>query len=87
MVLKCCVSNCKSNYASCNDKVLVYKLPQNNGDKKKWIAAKPRPNLVVSKYAAVCRKYWPENATLFLYAANRDQKTHPQFFLIFQPAA
>ena len=28
----------------------LYKLPQNNKDKKKWIAAIPRDNLVVSKY-------------------------------------
>ena len=31
MVLECCVPNCKSNYASSNDKDPVYKLPQNNG--------------------------------------------------------
>ena len=54
MVLKCCVPNCKSSYASKNDKVPVYKLPQNNEDKKKWIAAIPRANLVVLKYTAVC---------------------------------
>ena len=63
MVLKCCVPNCKSNYAS--DKVSVYKLPQNNEAKKKWIAAIPRANLV-SKYTAICKKHWPENATFGL---------------------
>ena len=87
MALKCCVPNCKSNYASSNDKVPVYKLPQNNKDKKKWIAAIPKANLVVSKYTAVCRKHWPENATFVHVYENRDQKTHLLFFLIFQPAA
>ena len=30
----CCVPNCKSNYVFSSDKVPVYKLPQNNEDKK-----------------------------------------------------
>ena len=47
MVLKCCVPNCNRNYAASKDKVPVYKLPQNNEDKKKWIVAIPRANLVV----------------------------------------
>ena len=46
MVLKRCVPNYRSIHASSNDKVPVYKLPRNNEDKKKWIAAIPRANLV-----------------------------------------
>ena len=87
MVLKCCVLNCKSNYASSTDKAPVYKLPQNNKDKKKWIAAIPRPNLVVSKYTAYVENTGLKMQYLFLYMANRDQETYPLFFLIFQPAA
>ena len=49
MILNCCVLNCKSNYASSNDKVPVYKLPQNNEDKNKWIAVLPKANLVALK--------------------------------------
>ena len=59
-------SKLKSYYASSNDKVPLYKLPQNNEDKKKWIAAIPSTNLVVLKYTAVCRKHWPKNATFIL---------------------
>ena len=55
MVLKCYVPNYKSNYVSSKDKVPVYKSSQNNEDIKKWIAAIPRANLVVSKYTAVCK--------------------------------
>ena len=74
MVLKCCVPNCKINYAFSNGKVSVYKLPQNNEDKKKWIAAIPRANLVVSKYTAVCRKHRPENATFGLVHGKQRSK-------------
>ena len=35
MVLKCCIPNCKSSYASSNNKFPAYKLPQNNKDKEK----------------------------------------------------
>ena len=80
MVLKCCVPNCGSNYASSNDKVPVYKLLQNNEDKKKWIAAIPRANLVVSKYTAVCRKHWPKNATFVLVYGKQRPKDPPSVF-------
>ena len=77
MVLKCCVLNSKSIYAFSNDKVPVYKLPQNNKDKKKWIAAIPRANLVVSKYTAVCKKHWPENAAFVPVYGKQRPKDPP----------
>ena len=73
MVLKCCVPNGKSNFASSSDKVPVYKLPENNEDKK-WIAAILRVNLVVSKYTALCRKHVPENATFVLVYGKQRPK-------------
>ena len=79
MVLKCCVPNCKSIYASSNDKIPVYKLPQSNEEKKKWIAAIPRANLVVLKYMPVYRKHWPENTTFVL--AYRKQRPKDPFFV------
>ena len=69
-----------------NDKVPVYKLPQNNKDKKKWIAAILRANLV-SKYMVVCRKHWPKNATFVLVYSKQRPNDLPFVFLIFQPAA
>ena len=80
MALKCSVPNCKSNYASSNNKVPVCKLPQNNEDKKKWIAAIPRANLVVSKYTVVCRKHWRENATFVLVYGKQRPKDPPSVF-------
>jgi hypothetical protein len=54
---------CNSNYKSSGGEfVSVYKFPQNDEERKKWISAIPRQNLVVSKYTAVCRKHWPEDA-------------------------
>ena len=55
-------------------------MPQNNEDKKKWIAAIPRANLVVSKYMALCRKYWPENATFVLVYGKQRPKDPPSLF-------
>ena len=80
MVLKCCVPNCKINYASSNDKVPAYKLPQNNKDKKKWIVVIPRANFVVSKYTAVCRIHWPENTTFILVYGKQKPKDQPFTF-------
>ena len=74
---KCCVPNCKSNYASSNDEDPAYKLPQNNEDKKKWIAAIPRANLVVSKYMAVFRKHWRKNATFVCVYGKQRPKDQP----------
>ena len=49
-------------------------------DKKKWIAAIPRANLIVSKYTAVCRKHWPQNATFVLvYGRHRPKDAPPVF--------
>ena len=53
MVLKCRVTLCKGNYASSSKKVPVYKLPQYEKEKKKWISVIPRANLVVSKYTVL----------------------------------
>ena len=66
MVVKCCVTLCKGNYASSSKRLPVYKLPQYEKEKKKWISVIPRANLVVSKYryTAVCGKHWPNNAEM-----------------------
>ena len=74
MVLKCYVPNCKSNYyASSNDKIPVYKLPQNDEDKKKWIAVIPRAKVV-------CRKQRPENTTFVLVYGKQRLKDPPSAF-------
>ena len=80
MVLKYCVPNSKSNYAFSNDKVPVYKLPQNDENKKKWIAAIPGAKFVVLKYTAVCGKHWPENATFVLVYGKHRPKDPPFVF-------
>ena len=64
MVLKCCVTLCKGNYTSSSKRVPVYKLPQYEKEKKKWISVIPRANLVVSKYTAVCGKHWQNDAEM-----------------------
>ena len=55
-------------------------MPQNNKDKKKWIAAIPRANFVVSKYTAACRKHWPENAAFVLVYGKQRPKDLPSVF-------
>ena len=44
MVLKCCVTACKSNYASEKEKVPVYRLPFDPEERQRWIKAIPRDN-------------------------------------------
>ena len=67
MVLKCCVTLCKGSYASSSKRVPVYKLPQYEKIKKKWISVIPRANLVVSNYTAVCGKNWPNDAEMIKF--------------------
>ena len=86
MVLKCCVTLCKGNYASSSKRVPVYKLPQYEKKKKKWISVIPRANLVVSKYTAVCGKHWPNDAEMANSMASWEQKIHSLFFPEFLPS-
>ena len=68
MPLKCCVPECESNYKSSGGVyVSVYKLPSDENERKKWISASPRANIVITKYTAVCRRHWPDDAEFSLY--------------------
>ena len=68
MPLKCCVPECESNYKSSGGVyVSVYKLPSDENERKKWISAIPRANIVITKYTAVCRRHWPDDAEFSLY--------------------
>ena len=80
MVLKCCVPMCNSNYATTEGTVSIYKLPRKEDDRKKWIAAIPRANIVISKYTAVCRKHWPENAEFVKFFGKLRPKHPPSVF-------
>ena len=89
MVLKCCVPNCKTNYASSNDKDPVYKLLQNTvmKIKRSVLLLYLELTLLFQNIRLYVENTGAKMQHLFLYTANRDQKTHPLFFLIFQPAA
>lgn len=58
----------------------IYKLPRNEDDRKKWVAAIPRANLVVSQYTAVCKKHWPENAEFVKFYGKLRPKNPPSVF-------
>ena len=62
MPLKCCVPRCKSNYTSMNTKVPVYTFPKDLNEQKKWINNIPHIDFTVTKYSAVCRLHWPDDA-------------------------
>ena len=64
MVLKCCVTGCRSNYHSERENegsISVFKLPiWNEEECDKWCHNIPRDNIPRTKYTAVCIKHWPE---------------------------
>lgn len=84
MVNKCCVPYCKSNYVSKkeeNEKVSVYKFPNDEKDRNLWISAIPRQNLIVTKHTVVCRLHWPETEEFIsLRGRNSRPKNPPSIF-------
>ena len=61
---KCCVYGCKTGYKSQEDidreqKISLYRLPDDESEKKAWISAIPNANLKVTKNTAVCGRHWP----------------------------
>ena len=54
---KCYVYACKTNYSSKklkSDKISVYRFPEDETEKEKWIKAVPNANLRVTRDTAVC---------------------------------
>ena len=80
MPLKCCIPKCVSNYKSTGNSVSIYKLPRDEEEQKKWISVIPRSNLVVSKYTAICRIHWPEDAPFILYRGKLRPSAPPCLF-------
>ena len=100
MALKCCVRNCESNYnpktgnktATVPKKkyVPVYKLPSEElqpGERAKWVSVIPRESnhLEFSKYAAVCKNHWPEDAPFVLFRGKLRPSVPPSIFTNIPP--
>ena len=58
MPRKCCVTGCRGNYDSDN-KVRVFRLPQNQEERKKWIKSIPRDNTPDKPDTVTCEKHFP----------------------------
>lgn len=50
MLLKCCVTNCKANYATSDEHVVVCRLPSDATDRQQWIQNIPRENIPDSRH-------------------------------------
>ncbi|GBP97912.1 THAP domain-containing protein 2 [Eumeta japonica] len=59
MPTKCCVPNCKSNYAG-HDLHTVFSFPRNEELKKKWTHAIHRQNFQPTKHSRVCELHFTE---------------------------
>ena len=59
---KCCVTACKSNYASETEKVTVYRLPSDHEEQQRWIKAIPRDNIPDTVNTVVCAKHFPSDS-------------------------
>lgn len=85
MPLKCCVPECESNYKSSGGVyVSVYKLPSDENERKKWISAIPRANIVITKYT---QQFVDDTGLMTLNLAfimgNYELFIRHQFFQIF----
>ena len=65
MPLKC-VPKCFSNYKSSGCNVSAYKFPREESEKNKWFMSIPRLNWTVTKFTAVCKLHWPDEAEFTL---------------------
>ena len=71
MVTKCCIFNCNGNYNEEN-KEKVFRLPSEEIERKRRLAAIPRDNTPDSKDTIVCERHWPQNcSTITLFGKLR----------------
>lgn len=62
---KCCIPNCKTNYASCYvNYTPVFRFPHDENLKKQWIQNIPRKDWEPSKWAVVCAKHFAKDMIL-----------------------
>ena len=62
MPSKCCIPNCKSNYASCYvNYTPVLRFPHDENLKKQWLQNIPRKDWEPSKWAVVCAKHFAKD--------------------------
>ena len=80
MGFKCCVPLCKSNYKTSDTKVSIYRFPVDIDEKKRWIKAIPRSNLVVNKNTVVCRLHWPVDFKTCTYRGKIRPSEPPSVF-------
>lgn len=60
-MVKCFVPNCTSGYASCREKVSMFKAPKDPEILSKWQRAIPRKDKLLSNSDFVCEKhFFPE---------------------------
>ncbi|XP_049269019.1 uncharacterized protein LOC119382267 [Rhipicephalus sanguineus] len=60
---KCCVPQCRGNYDS-TYKVRVFRFPQDDELRRKWLRAIPRDSFIPSQYSRVCELHFaPEDIT------------------------
>ena len=59
MVKKCCVFNCNGNHDENKEK--VSRLPAEETERNRWLAAITRDNIPDSKDTVVCKQNWPQN--------------------------
>lgn len=60
MPYKCCAPGYRSNYRG-TMYIPVFKFPQDNDARTKWINKIPRANLIVNKNTVICQNDFPEN--------------------------
>ena len=58
MVKKNCVTGCRGNYDSQN-KVQVFRLPQDEDERKRWLNAIPRDNTPNTQDTVICERHFP----------------------------
>ena len=76
MVKKCCVFTCNGNYVEEN-KEKVFRLPTEETERSKWLAAILRDNTPDSKIRLCVNDIGPQTTPKLLFMEYQDLKPHP----------
>ena len=84
MVKKCCIPDCRSNYApSRKNKIIeksyvkVFRFPRDANKLEPWKKMMPYRNLNISKDSVICVKHWPDKYATMRGKWNKDRPTEP----------
>ena len=76
---KCCVTGCRGNYDREN-KVQVFRFPNDEDEKKRWLKVIPRDNIPDHPNTVVCERHFPSGYATVNFKGKARPKDPPSVF-------